>query len=178
MRKFLVVVLGVLVTFGVCQAAGENPLANAKVGDWVEMKAINDINGQKTEQTKRLEVTKKDDQNITIKTAVTVEGKTQPSTEAARPLNEGFEPLNDGTDRKVIEEGNEAILVGSRSIPCHKIKYQVTVALQGRSVTVYYTDWTSSEIPLCPKIKTVIEQHVGKTTVVFSEWLVSYGRAY
>ena len=175
MRRFLVVVLGVLVAFGVCQAAGENPLANAKVGDWVELKTINDANGQKTEQIKRLEVTKKDDQTITIKTTVTGEGKTPPPTELARPLDKGFDPPNVGTERKVIEEGDETITVGSRSIACQKIKYQVTVPLQGRKVTVLYTDWTSSAIPLCPKIKTVIEQHVGKTTMVYTEWLDAFG---
>lgn len=176
MRNLFFVVIGVLISFGICFASNENHLRNAKVGDWIEITSTADNNGRKIEQTKRQEVISIDDKTITIKTQVTVKGNALPPKEMIVPIDRFF-PQNVGVDRNLIEESDEIIRVGDQSLTCHKTKYQMSIPLKSQTASATYTDWSSSEVPLCPKIKTVVEQQVGKTTLVFTETLVDFGSA-
>ena len=130
--------------------AADNPLKNAKVGEWVEIVATTGTMGQKTEFKTKQTVVAKDDISVTLRRVTTMMGKEQPPRDTKIMLNKSYEPYTQGfTDAVVTKlgEGNETIAVGGKAYNCRWVKVKV-VATKPAAVESTSKFWSSKDVPV------------------------------
>ncbi len=157
-RIAVAVALGVLllpVLSWMAQGAGNNPLKNAHVGDWVEFATHTGAMGQQMEMKTKQTVVAKDATSITLRTETTMMGHTMPPQDVKIPLNRSYEPYAAGlTDAKVtpLGEGNETLKVGGKSYACHWVKVKVA-ATKPQPMEGTTKVWTCPDVPVTGVVK-------------------------
>lgn len=132
------------------RAADENPLKNAKVGDWVELANRTETMGQTMTMQMKQSVVAKDETSVTLRTEVTMGGMKMPGQDVKVPFNQPYEPYKQNlTDAKVtsLGEGDETITVGGKSYKCHWSKVKVTAA-QPQPIEMTAKVWTCKDVPV------------------------------
>lgn len=146
------------------RAADENPLKNAKVGDWVEYAMTSEAMGQKMEMQTKQSVVAKDEVFVTLRTETTMMGQAMPAQDVKIALNKPYEPFAQDpnlTDAKVtpLGEGDETISVGGKSYACRWTKAKVVAtkpqAMEGTSRT-----WVCRDVPVNGLVRMESETNV------------------
>ena len=133
----------------------ENPLKNAKVGQWIEFTMKTGAMGQEMEMTMRQTVVAKDAVSVTLKSETTMMGKKMPAQETKIMLDQPYEPYTQGyTDAKVtvLGEGDEAVSVNGKSYSCHWAKVKV-VATKPMATEATTKVWTCKEVPVSGMVR-------------------------
>lgn len=155
MRIAAAVVLGVLclpVLSLAARAADENPLKNAKVGQWIEYVMRTEAMGQKMEMQTKQSVVAKDDTSVTLRMETTMMGQKMPGQDMKIPLDKPYEPYaqnQDLADAKVtpLGDGQETITLGGKSYDCRWVKVKV-VASKPQAVEVTSKVWSCTKVPV------------------------------
>jgi hypothetical protein len=135
--------------------AEENPLKNAKVGEWVEFVTTSATMGSKMEMKTKQTVVAKDDVSVTLRTLMTMMGMQQPPQDVKIMLNQPYQPYTQGFSDAVVTnlgEGNETITVGGKSYACHWTKVKV-VATKPAPVQSTSKVWSSKSVPVTGLVK-------------------------
>lgn len=146
----------------------DNPLKNAKVGDFLEFKTVTEAMGTKTETQTKQTVVAKDDVSITLRTEISMMGMKVPPQESKIMLNQPYEPYKAGNTDAVVTplgEGDETITAGGKSYACHWAKVKVVVS-KPSPITSTTTVWSSKEIPVTGVAKMITDSSMevqGKT---------------
>jgi len=151
--------LGALVLLPILMWAADNPLKNAKVGEYVEYKTTTDAAGNKTETKMKQTVIAKDDVSVTLRTVMTMNGKEMPPQDTKIMLNQPYEPYKAGYTDAVVTpmgEGNETIMIGGKSYACHWVKVKV-VATKPVAVTMTSTVWSCKDVPVHGMVKMTMD---------------------
>jgi len=155
-------------------ALPENPMKNAKVGDWIEMKLITDQDGRLTEQTLRQKIVKKDDKTVTLKSECTFQGKKMVASEAPISLNKPYYSLPTNSVG-TLNEGDETITSVGKSFQCHWIKRQISFDIKGQKITQVTTVWSSPDVPIAQVVKMVCERNEGGKKTITTQELIGFG---
>ena len=150
------VILGALL-LSILTLAADNPLKNAKVGEYVDFKMTTDTAGTKMEMQMKQTVIAKDDVSVTLRTETTVGKQKMPPQDTKIMLNQPYEPYKAGLTDAVITplgEGNENITVGGKPYACHWAKVKV-VAAKPTAVTSTTTVWSCKDVPVNGMVKMV-----------------------
>lgn len=131
-------------------AAEENPLKNAKVGEWIEYTMRTEAMGQKMEMQMKQSVAAKDATSVTLRVETTMMGQKMPGQDVKVPLDKPYEPYTQGLTGATVTqlgEGNETITVGGKSYACHWTKVKV-VATQPQAAENTAKVWTCKDVPV------------------------------
>ena len=160
----LLVVLMLLGCAAVAQAV-ENAWKTAKIGDWVEYKSVADMGTMKMESSMKMEVVKKDEKTVTIKTEMAANGQKMPGQDMTIPLDvpAGDPQMPPGAKLEKVAEGDEKITVGGKEYACHFVKNKVTMVMEipnmpKQEMEQITTVWTSKDVPCGGMVKTESEQ--------------------
>lgn len=146
----------------------DNPLKNAKVGQFLEFRTVTEAMGTKSEIQTKQTVIAKDDVSVTLRTEITAMGMKMPPQESKYMLNQPYEPYKaEGTDAVVtpLGEGDETITAGGKSYSCHWAKVKV-VASKPAPLTSTTTVWSCKDIPVTGMAKMITDSTMemqGKT---------------
>ena len=154
------VTLGVLIlpVLGLlAQVGADNPLKNAKVGEWVEFVTKTQTMGQSMEVKSKQTVVAKDATSVTLRTEMTVMGK-KTSTETKIPLNQPYEPYKMGLPENVkftvtpLGSGSETVTVGGKAYACKwtKVKVVMTAPTAMDSTSKV---WVCPDVPVTGMVK-------------------------
>lgn len=135
-----------------------NPLTDAKVGDWVRYKLVNDQLADAITITQR--VTKKDKDNVTIE-VVTKFGDTEgKAVEQKLSLAEPFEPIKlyekmTGNKSEVAFEKNgaEEIIVKGKKYDTKWQEFKITTKMADNPIVSPLKIWTSKSVPIMGIVK-------------------------
>jgi hypothetical protein len=163
----------------------ENPFRNAKVGDWASYTMTTSTMGQKIEAAMKMEVTAKDDKNVTLKTSMTANGMQFPGQETKIDLTKPFDPLAmQGQMPKDVEakvektgDGKEKIKVGGKEYDAAWTKAKVTAKAGGQEIKSDVKVWTSKDVPAGGMVKMEMQSKVGEMTVDMNMELKDSGNA-
>lgn len=150
-------------------AADDNPLRNAKVGDWAayKMTATDEQDALKSKKT----ITAKDEKSATVKVDAEKGGKKMPSQEVKIALDKPYDPTyTDNPAGAVVEkvgEGDDNIKIGDKEHRCHWVRTKVSLG----GATKISTIWTNNELPLGGVVK--LEASVGVQKVTLE--MTAYG---
>jgi len=150
----LAVALGALLLPLVIRAA-DNPLKNAKVGEWVEFVTHTESMGTKMEMHMKQTVVAKDATSVTLKTESTMNGNKMPPQETKIMLDQPYEPYKQGFADAVVTplgEGTETITVGGKAYACHWAKVKV-VATKPTAIDGTTKVWTCKDVPVSGMVK-------------------------
>ena len=134
---------------------GDNPLRNARVGDWVEFVMHTGAMGHQMDMTMKETVVAKDAASVTLRMVSSMMGHAMPPHDVKIPLDKPYEPYAAGlTDAKVTKlgEGNETLIVGGKSYPCHWVKVKVS-ATSPQPMEGTTKVWTCSSVPVTGVVK-------------------------
>ena len=138
-------------------AAEENPFKNAKVGDFVKYKMVNDVAGMKQEMGMTQTVTAKDETAVTLKIEMEAAGNKLPSQETKVALDQPYDPFKTGAPNAKVEkvgEGEEKVTVGGKEYACKWFQAKVAVtAPTGQEVTGSSKVWICKDVPLGGLVK-------------------------
>lgn len=140
-------------------ATVDNPLKNAKVGQYIKFKMTTETMGTKTQMEMKQTVIAKDDISVTLRTETTAMGMKMPPQDSKILLNQPYEPYKQGFSDAVVTplgEGNEQITVGGKTYNCHWAKVKVT-ASKPTAVDSITTVWSSPDVPVNGMVKMVTD---------------------
>lgn len=137
--------------------AGDNPLKNARVGDWAEYVMKNQVMGQTMEMKSKQSIVARDATSVTLRTETTVMGK-KTSTDTKIPFDQPYEPYKMGLPENVkvtvtpLGSGSETVTVGGKSYACTwaKVKMVMTAPTPMDATTKV---WTSKDVPVYGMVK-------------------------
>jgi hypothetical protein len=163
----------------------ENPFRNAKVGDWASYNVTTSANGQKFNAAMKMEVTAKDDKNVTFKTSMNVNGMDLPGQETKVDLTKPFDPLAmQGQMPKDVEskveksgEGKEKIKVGGKEYETNWTKVKSSIKAMGMEVNSEMKFWISKDVPVGGLVKMETSSKVGGMAVDVTMELKDSGNA-
>ena len=135
--------------------AVDNPLKNAKVGEWVSFVTHTEAMGQKTEMQMKQTVVAKDETSVTLKTETTMNGTKMPPQETKIPLNQPYEPYKTPNSDAVVTPlgtGTETLTVGGKPYACTwtNVKVVMTKPAAMESTTKM---WISKDVPVSGMVK-------------------------
>jgi len=139
--------------------AVDNPLKNARVGEFIEFKMITEAMGTQMEMKMKQTVVAKDDVSVTLRTESTMMGKEMPAQDNKIMLDQPFEPYTQGLTDAVVTplgEGDETITVGGKSYDCHWAKVKV-VTTKPAAVEAVSTVWTCKDVPVNGMVRMVTD---------------------
>ena len=150
---------------GGINAAEENPLKNAKVGDWAEYKmTLSNENVQgKVKQT----VTAKDAASVTLRMETELPRQKVQVTVGVLDLTRPYAPQQPLPGEKKIAEGDETLGLGGKEYNCHWIQVEMTVESGGKKFAIGMKRWTFKD-STWPSVKTETTNQGVKTTLEFS----------
>lgn len=154
LKTCVMLALGALV-LPLAARAEENPLKNAKVGEWVEFVTTTATMGNTMEMKTKQTVVAKDDVSVTLRTAVTMMGMQQPPQDVKIMLNQPYQPHAEGFPDAVVTplgEGTETITVGGKSYASRWTKVKV-VATKPAPVQSTSKVWSSKSVPVTGLVK-------------------------
>lgn len=154
----------------------EGPLVTVKIGDWVEIQSITDVKGKTTSQTIRNEITKINENSVTIKSATFVQGQKKFETEFLKPLLPNNTPSSN-ENRPVLEdlgEGDETIVINGKSFDCHWLKKRVVLDKNGEKIGITTTVWNCPTFQFLSCTKRIVERG-GPLVMTTTETVVNFG---
>jgi len=161
MKRLMVIALAVcLAPLARAQDKEENPFKKAKVGDWVEYKMTTMAGGFNIEAKTKMEVTAKDDKEVTVKTTASVGGMEGKSQEMKIDLTKPYDPTQAGNLPKDAEakiekagDGKEKIKVGGKDYDTTWQKMKVKAKAMGLEIESEVTVWRAKDVPLDGTVK-------------------------
>lgn len=151
--------IAVMVFMALMLLAVDNPLKNAKIGQFVEYKMVTETMGMKTEMKMKQTVIGKDNVSVTLRNETEAMGQKMPPQEIKIMLDQPYEPYKTGLkDAKVtiLNQGDETVIVNGKKYDCHFVKVKV-VASSPNQITAVSTVWSSNEVPVTGIVKMVSE---------------------
>jgi len=180
MQKFATLAVLALCLLAVNTQAAENPLKNAKVGDWVEYVQAVNANGKPMEITMKQSVTAKDDASVTMKMEMSVGGRAIPGQEFKIDLTKEYNPLSprSGVAKpEIIEQGDEALSIGGKEYKCHWMSVKSSVDGQGGQASKFEGKvWVCPDVPLGGMVKMEGKVESSKGPMDFKKELSGSGR--
>jgi hypothetical protein len=161
MKTFAVIALGALL-LPVLIWAVDNPLKNAKVGEWIEFVMNTETMGTKMDMKMKQTVVAKDAVSVTLRTVSTMMGKEMPPQDSKILFDQPYEPYKAGFQDAVVTplgEGNETITVGGKAYSCHWVKVKV-VATKPQAVEATTKVWTCKDVPVSGMVKMETESNM------------------
>jgi len=165
----LAVVLGALLLPLLIWAA-DNPLKNAKVGEWIEFVTHTEAMGTKMEMQMKQTVVAKDATSITLRTESTMNGTKMPPQDTKIMLDQPYEPYTKGFSDAVVTplgEGTETITVGGKAYACHWAKVKV-VATKPTAVDATTKVWTCKDVPVSGMVRMETESAMKAGTQIMN----------
>ena len=154
MRTFAAVILGFLF-ITMMGWAMDNPLKDAKVGEWLQFVSHIEVMGQKRETKMKLTVIAKDAVSVTLRTVIDMGGREMPPQDVKSMLDKPYEPYKSGSSDAAatqLGEGYETIIVGGKSYACHWIKVK-TVETKPLAMESISTVWGCKDVPVNHMVK-------------------------
>lgn len=149
-------------------APGDNPLKNAKVGEWIEYKMTNSMMAGMETKMKQT-VIAKDATSVTLRIDTIMMGQKQ-STTTKIPLDKPYEPHKIGQPEGVaitlLGTGTETIIVGGKSYACTWSKAKVVMAKE--KTEMLSKVWVSADAPLTGVVKTESDMSTSQQGQSFS----------
>jgi len=134
--------------------AADNPLKNAKVGEWIEFVIHTQTMGQTMDTKMKQTVIAKDAVSVTLRNVTTVMGK-EMSNDTKIMFDQPYEPYKMPNSDAVVTplgEGNETITVGGKPYNCHWVKVKVVTtkpqAMEGTTKV-----WSCKDVPVNNMVK-------------------------
>ncbi len=154
MRTYAAMILGFLFIIMMGWAM-DNPLKDAKVGEWLQFATHAEVMGQTRETKMKLTVVAKDAVSVTLRMVMAIMGKEMPPQDMKYMLDKPYEPFKTGSSDAVVTqlgEGYETIIVGGKSYECHWIKVKTAETKpQARETTS--TVWGCKDVPVNHMVK-------------------------
>jgi hypothetical protein len=137
--------------------AMDNPLKDAKVGEWLQFATRAEVKGQTRETKMKLTVVAKDAVSVTLRTVIDmgVVGNEMPPQDVKFMLDKPYEPFKTGSSDAVVTqlgEGNETIIVRGKPYACHWIKVK-TVETKPQVRESVSTVWGCKDVPVNHMVK-------------------------
>ena len=154
MRTYTAVILGFLF-ITMMGWAMDNPLKDAKVGEWLQFASHTEVMGQKRDTKMKLTVVAKDAVSVTLRTVIDMGGGEMPPQDVKFILDKPYEPIKSGSSDAVttqLGEGYETIIVGGKSYACHWIKVK-TVETKPLALESISTVWGCKYVPVNHMVK-------------------------
>ena len=154
MRTYTAVILGFLF-ITMMGWAMDNPLKDAKVGEWLQFTSHTEVMGQKMETKMKQTVIAKDAVSVTLRTVVDMGGKEMPPQDMKIMLDKPYVASKSGSSDAVttqLGEGYETIIAGGKSYACHWIKVK-TVETKPLAVESVSTVWGCKDVPVNHTVK-------------------------
>lgn len=146
-------VMAMLLLPALAQGVGDNPLKNAKVGEWIEYKMTNSMMAGMSTKMKQT-VVAKDATSVTLRIDTEMMGQKQ-STTTKIPLDQPYEPHKigqpEGVSITLLGTGTETITVGGKSYACTWSKAKVVMAKEKTEMVSKV--WVSKDAPLTGVVK-------------------------
>jgi hypothetical protein len=135
----------------------ENPMKQAKVGDWVSYKSVIDYGTGPGEGTSKHVVTARDDKSLTLKLTPTYKKKQLAAREnkidPTKPFdpfmlaNQGKKPANAKIEK--VGEGKEKLELDGKTYECKWTKIKMTHKnAQSNEIVQNIKFWTCPDVPL------------------------------
>lgn len=158
------------------RAGEENPLKNAKVGDFVAYKMSTKMAGQAMDMENKRTVIKKTDTEVTMEMVTKVMENERKQT-LTYNLNEKYDPRAMGGAKgdvtiKDLEKGEETITVAGKALKTTWTKYEITGSAGGQALNMKGKAWICPDVPLGGLVKS--ETEMGAMGGMTME-LVDYG---
>ena len=146
----------------------ENPYKTAKVGDWVEYSSHTEGPGISMNSKSKQTVTAKTDTEATITIETDMQGQ-KSSQEQKIDLTKKFDPsdmsagMPGGMKPKVEKgkEGDEAVTVGGKKYDTHWVENKVTMEMQGMKIESETKSWIAKDAPLGGLVKMEMKMMAG-----------------
>ena len=171
----LAALLGLIVIVG--QAAEENPLKNAKVGDFVSYKVTTNMGATAMQMEMKQTVVNKTETEVTMEVATKVMGQEMKQTHTFK-LNEKYDPRapmqgkGDATFKE-LDKGEETITVGGKTMKTSWTSFETSYSAGANKVTTKGKAWVCPDVPLGGMVKTEMDMGaMGKSNME----LVDFGR--
>lgn len=136
---------------GAAAGAAENPLKNAKVGEWVEYSNRTETMGMAMDMVMKQTIVAKDDAFATMRIEVSMGGMAMPGGKDIKvALDQPYDPLTaaqEGAKVTVLAEGDETITVNGTPYACHWVQAKV-VMTEPQAVEATSKIWTSKDVPV------------------------------
>lgn len=156
----------------------QNPLENAKVGDFVTYRIVNEINGLKSEMTLKETILEKSSNFVVIRKEYSSMGIKMPPQDTKISLKKTYLPYIpsniEGVDVKEIEKNMETLNLNGRNFLCERVKVEVR-SPKSKSISTSSV-WSSSEVPLYGLVKMITESDVEGKKVKTKMELIGFGR--
>lgn len=156
----------------------QNPLENAKVGDFVTYKIVNDVNGLKSEMTLKETILEKSSDFVVIRKEYSSMGIKMPPQDTRISLKKRYLPYIpsniDDVDIKEIEKNMETLNVNGRNYLCERVKIEVSSS-KSKSISTS-TVWSSSEVPLYGLVRMITESNVEGKKIKTKMELIGFGK--
>ena len=139
--------------------AVDNPLKNAKVGEWIEFTMTTETMGAKMTMKMKQTVIAKDAVSVTLRTETTAMGNKMPAQESKILFDQPYEPYKEGFKDAVVTplgSGSETITVGGKPYACQWQKVKV-VATKPMPVEATTTVWTCKDVPVSGMVRMVTD---------------------
>ncbi len=151
LSRVVAAIATVLVGLSGTLPAAENPLKNAKVGEWVEYSNRTETMGMAMDMVMKQTIVAKDDASATMRIEVTMGGMSMPGGKEIKiALDQPYDPLTatqEGAQVTILAEGDETITVNGTSYACHWVQAKVVVT-QPQAVEATSRIWTSKDVPV------------------------------
>ena len=135
----------------------DNPLKDAKVGEWLQFASHAEVMGQKRDTKMKLTVVAKDAVSVTLRTVIDMGlvGGEMPPQDVKYMLDKPYEPIKTRSSDAVVTqlgEGYETLIVGGKSYECHWIKVK-TVETKPLALESISTVWGCKDVPVNHMVK-------------------------
>jgi hypothetical protein len=154
----------------------ENPLKNAKVGDWASYKMSNEVGGKTIEMKVKMTVTAKDDKEAKIKSTVTFGDQEFPGQETTIDLSKPFDPASTAdlpkdseAKVKMLDEGKETITLGKTKYECKWVNMKVNAKVLNMDFESEVKVWMSKDAPLTGVVKMEMKSSLSNVTMVLDQ---------
>jgi hypothetical protein len=154
----------------------ENPLKNAKVGDWVSYKMTNEAAGKTIDVKVKMTVTAKDDKEAKLQSVMTFGGKEVPGQETTIDLTKPYDPTNTtgipkeaNAQAKVLEEGKETLNVGKTKYECKWMIMKVTAKVNNMDYESEVKVWSSKDAPMTGMVKMEMKSNITNVKMILED---------
>jgi hypothetical protein len=154
----------------------ENPLKNAKVGDWASYKMAQEAGGKTFDLKLKMTVTAKDDKEAKLQTTATLNNMELPGQETKIDLTKPYDPTSVANipkeadaKVKVQDEGKETLTVGKTKYECKWTSMKVTAKVQNMDFESEVKVWMSKDAPLTGLVKMEMKSSVTNVTMMLED---------
>ena len=145
----LVIVLSALPLMSLAGEKADNPLKNAKIGDYAVYTNTASENGKDAESTTvKKTVIATSDKEVTVRTEITAGGKTLEKNDTKIDLTKAYDPIADmtapGQKWEKIGAGKEKIKIGAKNYDCTWITGK---GEDGKKIAYHFKIWTDKSVP-------------------------------